>query len=162
MILDKASFDLKISQFFSSYLINRQTQYIWNYFILLFFRANISIRQKFALSPIFSALCIASIFHIFKKRSKSLFISQKKSYEKSDTNIFCSYNIMWSLFNQFSLVIEHNKLDIFYFLKSTKNINLPLLDLRLTENALFRPKDTWWHLGFLFNKNSLLTIYLLL
>jgi len=35
IILNKVGFDPKISQFFSSYLINRQTQYIWNYFVLL-------------------------------------------------------------------------------------------------------------------------------
>jgi len=49
------------------------------------------------------------IFHIFEKRSKiltfpiqtsillfvddSLFISQEKSYEKLNANLFCSYNI---------------------------------------------------------------------
>ena len=56
------------------------------------------IGQESALSPILSALYIASIFHIFEKRSKihlssisvliflfmndSLFISQEKIYEK--------------------------------------------------------------------------------
>jgi len=50
------------------------------------------------------------ILHVFEKRSNplsspiqtsilsfvddSLFISQEKSYEKSNTNIFCSYNII--------------------------------------------------------------------
>jgi len=36
LILDKAGFDSKISSFFSNYLINRKTQYVWNNFISLF------------------------------------------------------------------------------------------------------------------------------
>jgi len=171
MILDKASFDLKISQFFSSHLINRQTQYVWDHFTSLFFRADISIGQESTLSPILLALYIVSIFYIFKKWSKnlltsisvsillfvdnSLFISQEKSYGKSNANIFCSYSIISLLFNQFSLVIEHDKWEVFHFLRSTKNINPPLLDLKLTRDALLRPKDIWQYLRFFFDKNSL-------
>jgi len=110
MILNKASFDSKISQFFSSYLINRQTQYVWNYFISPFFKANVGIGQKSTLSLILSVFYIASIFHIFEKRTKNLsipipvsfllfvddglFVSQENIYKKSNKNIFCSYNII--------------------------------------------------------------------
>ena len=48
------------------------------------------------------------------------FVSQKKSYEKSNINLFCSYSIMSSLFNQFGLVIEYDKSEVFYFLRSIK------------------------------------------
>jgi len=74
--------------------------------------ANVGIGQGSTLSPIFSALYIASIFHIFEKRTKNLlspiqvltlsfmddglFISQEKSYEKSNVNLFYSYNIILS------------------------------------------------------------------
>ena len=44
LILDKARFDPRISTFFSNYLIDRQTQYIWNNFISSFFRADVDIR----------------------------------------------------------------------------------------------------------------------
>ena len=97
------------------------------------------------LSPILSAFYIALIFYIFEKRSKNLlpsisvsillfidnglFVSQEKSYKKSNANLFYSYRIILSLFKQFGLVIEHNKSGVFYFSKLTKNINLPLLDL---------------------------------
>ena len=73
MILNKAGFDSQISSFFSDYLINRQIQYIWNSFVSPFFKANINIEQGFTLSPILSAIYITLIFHIFKKRTKSLF-----------------------------------------------------------------------------------------
>jgi len=43
MILDKAEFDSRISWFFSDYLINRHTQYVWNSFISSFPRADIGV-----------------------------------------------------------------------------------------------------------------------
>ena len=49
------------------------------------------------------------------------FISQEKSYEKSNINLFCSYSIISSLFKQFGLVIEHKKLEVFHFSRSMKN-----------------------------------------
>jgi len=105
--------------------------------------------QGSALSFILSALYIAFIFHIFENRMKnllspisvsillfiddSLFISQDKSYEKSNKNLFCSYSIISSLFG---LKTKHNKLKVFHFSKSTKNYKPPLLDLRLLGGPL--------------------------
>jgi len=102
------------------------------------------------------ALDIAFSFYIFEKRTKnlsipiivyilffvdnSLFVSQKKSYEKSNVILFYSYSIILFFFSQFGLMIEHNKSEIFYFSKLTKNTNLPLLDFRFAEDAILRPK----------------------
>jgi len=66
MILTKVGFDSNI--FFSNYLINRKTQYIWSNFIPLFFNADVGIRQGFALSSILSILYIALIFHILGEK----------------------------------------------------------------------------------------------
>jgi len=94
---------------------------------------------------LFFALYIAFIIYIFEKRSKNLlppilvlillsvnnrlFVSQEKNYEKLNAKLFCSYNIILSLFKQFSLVIEHNKSEVFHFSRLIKNNNLFLLDL---------------------------------
>ena len=123
--------------------------------------------QESAFSPILSAFYIAFIFHIFEKRSKTLltpipflfldngfFVSQKKSYEKSNINLFDSYSIILSLFNQFSLVIKYNKSEVFHFSKLTKNTNLFPLDLRPSESPILQLKDTWQYLSF-FTRNSL-------
>jgi len=75
----------------------------------------VGIGQDAILSPILLAFYITFIFYIVKKRTKniltsipvlifsfvdnSLFVSQKKSYEKSNANLFCSYNIILFLFN---------------------------------------------------------------
>jgi len=120
-------------------------QYVWNQFVSSFFIADVGAKQDSALSPILSALYIVPILHIFEKKSKNIlssiwtsifsfvdnspFISQEKSYEKSNTNIFCSYNIIFSLFNQFGLVIEHNKSEVFHFLMSRDIPYILLLNL---------------------------------
>jgi len=116
---------------------------MWNNFVSPFFNADVGVGQKLALSSILSALYIASIFHILEKISKnifhnfsvsflsfvndSFFILQEKSFEKSNNFLFCSYNIILSLFDQFRLIVEHEKSKIFHFSRSTKNFNLSSL-----------------------------------
>ena len=111
--------------------------------------------QESVLFPILSTLYIAPIFYIFEKRTQNflssistlsfvdngLFISQGKSYKKSNANIFSSYSIISFLFEQFGLMIEHNKLEMFYFSRSTKNYNFSPLDLGLLGGPLLQPKD---------------------
>ena len=154
LILDKVGFNSRISIFFSNYLVNRQTQYVWNSFISPFFRAYKDVGQGSALSLILSVLYIALIFHIFENRMKnllspisvsillfiddSLFISQDKSYEKSNKNLFCSYGIISSLFG---LKTKYNKLKVFHFSRSIKNYKPSLLDLRLSGGPLLWPND---------------------
>ena len=122
---------------------------MWNNFVFPFFRTDISIGQESALSPIFSTLYILPIFQIFEKRAKnlipsfsisflsfiddSLFISQKKTYEKSDTLLFYKYNIITSLLNQFGLIIKYWKSKISHFSRLTRIFNLSLLNLSLLE-----------------------------
>ena len=168
IILIKAGFDIRISCFFSTYLINRQTQYVWNYFTSTSFKADVRIEQGSTLSPILSALYITSLFYIFKKRTKNLsisipvsllyfvdsglFISQEKSYEKSNTILYYSYTIISFFFSQFGLIIKHNKSQVFYFSRSTKKINPSPLDLRSVGSSILKSKDIWCYLGFFFNK----------
>jgi len=59
---------MKISLFFSNYLVDRKTCYLWNGFTLSFFFIDVGIGQELALSSILSALFIALIFHIFEKK----------------------------------------------------------------------------------------------
>ena len=70
--MDKASFDSRISSFFSNYLVGRKIQYLWNNFSFPFFNVDISIEQDLALSLVLSALYLSPIFHIFEKRVKNL------------------------------------------------------------------------------------------
>ena len=140
---------------------------MWNNVVSSFFRADVSIGQESTLSSILSALYIAFIFHIFKTRSKnhfknltvlflsfindSLFISQEKSFEKSNTILFCSYNII-SLFDQVRLIVKHRKSEIFHFSRLTKNSNPFLLNLILLESSILQLKNTWKYLSFIFDR----------
>ena len=130
---------------------------MWNYFISPSFKANTGVGQDSTLFPILFTLYITSLFQIFKKRTKnlfisisisilsfidnSLFISQEKSYEKSNAVLYCSYNIISSLFNQFGLTIKYEKSEVFHFSRIIKKTKYPLLDLRLTNRAILKPKD---------------------
>jgi len=68
-ILNKAEFDLRITTFFSNYLVNRETQYIWNNFTSSFFRADVSVGQESAFSLILSVFYIAPIFLHFQEKN---------------------------------------------------------------------------------------------
>ena len=70
IILTKVGFDLNIFQFFSSYLIHRQTQYVWNSFTSSFFKTDVGAGWRFALSFIFSVLYYSYFLYIGKKEQK--------------------------------------------------------------------------------------------
>ena len=156
LILDKAGFDPRISLFFSDYLVGKKTQYLWNNFLFYFFNVDIGIEQGSALSSILLALYLSSIFHIFEKRAKnlkipvsfisfvndSLFVSQEKSLEKSNSHLFYSYNVISSLLKQFGLIIKHRKTKIFHFSRLHRVFNSPPLDFNILGGPILHPKDT--------------------
>jgi len=156
LILDKAGFDPKISHFFSNYLVGRKTKYFWNNFSFLFFDVNIGIGQESALSPILSALYLLPVFHIFEKRLKNLkipvsvisfvddglFIFQNKSFHILNSNLFYSYYVMSFLLEQFGLVIEHGKTEVFHFSRLYGTFNSLSLDFSILEGPIFCSKET--------------------
>jgi len=152
----------KFPFFFSNYLIGRKTWYLWNNFISPFFNIDIGVRQG-------SALYILLIFYIFEKQSKNLnipvsflffinnilLVLQEKSFEKSNTFLFYSYNIISFLINQFRLVIEHGKSEIFYFFRFHRLFNPPSLNLFPLRRPTLYLKDSWEYLGFIFHRKLL-------
>ena len=91
---------------------------------------DVAVRQGSVLSPVLLALYLSPIFHILEKIFKNikilvyfilfvnngLFVSQKKSLEKLTSYLFCSYNVISSLLDQFILVIKDRKTENFHFL----------------------------------------------
>ena len=69
-------------------------------------------------------------------------ISQEKSFEKTNSFLFYSYNIVSSLLDQFGLVIKYGKTKVFHFSKSHGIFNPPLLDLSSIESLMLTPKTT--------------------
>ena len=131
-----------------------------------FFEINVGVGQGFALSLILSALYFSPLFHIFKEHVKnlkipvsflsfvndSLLVFQEKSFEKTNLLLFCSYNIISSLLNQFSLAIEYGKTEVFHFSRTYGLFNLLQLNLSQVRGSILSPKKTWYYLSFIFNR----------
>ena len=166
LILEKAGLDSKVSNFFASYLIQRSTKYSWNDFISPSFEVNVGVGQGSALSPILSALYLSPLLYILEKRLKNLnlrvsilsfvddglFIAQNNSFSSSNSQLFCSYNVLSNLLNSFGLIVEHSKTEIFHFSRSHGPFNPPPLDLSPIGGPVLRPKDSWRYLGFIFDR----------
>jgi len=81
-----------------------------------------------------------------------LIIAQNSSILISNSQLFCSYNILSKLLTDFGLVIEHSKTEIFHFNRSHRVFNPPPLDISSLGGPILCPKNTWKYLGFLFDQ----------
>ena len=142
LILKKAGFNNHVVSFFANYLVDRKTNYLWNNFSSPTFDVNIGVGQGSALSPILSALYLSLFLYILEKCLKNvnilvsiisfvddgLLISQSKSFYTSNSCLFCSYNVMTKLLEEFGLIVEYSKTEIFHFNRS-HGILTPLLSI---------------------------------
>jgi len=165
-IIKKAGFDNQIVLFFLNYLVDRRTNYFWNNFMSPVFDVNVGVGQNSALSPILSALYLSPLIYILENCLKNLkipnyiisfvddglFISQSKSFDISNSCLFCSFNILSNFLKKFGLVVEHSKTEIFHFNRSHGTFNPPLLDLSPLGGNILCPNNTWKYLGFIFDR----------
>ena len=163
--LSKAGLDPKVTSFFEDFLVKRKTNYMWNKFSSPTYKVNVGVGQGFALSPILSTLYLSPLLYILEKRLKilnisislisfvnnGLFISQNKSIDVSNSQLFCSYNVLSSFLNKFGLNIEHSKTKTFHFIRSHVMFNLSPLDLLPLGGPILCPKNSWKYLGFIFD-----------
>ena len=119
-----------------------------------------------ALSPILSVLYFSPILHIFEKQLKNLkipisilyfidnglFVTQNKSLIVSNLHLLYSYHIISFLFEHFKLILEHKKIEIFYFSRLYGIFDPLPLDLIWLRGPILWPKNTWKYLGFIFDK----------
>ena len=115
--------------FFANYLVRRKTNYLWNDFSLPLFNVNVRVGQGSALSPILSSLYLSLFLYILEIRLKNLnipvsflsfvdnglIITQNKSFDISNSHLYCSYNVLSKLLDSFGLIIECSKTEIFHF-----------------------------------------------
>ena len=165
-IFYKASFNLKVSFFFQNYLVGWKTQYVCDSFSLFFYNVDVEVGQDLALSSILSALYISPILHIFENHLKflkiftsfilfvnnGLLVVQNKFLSVLNSLLFCSYQIVSSLLDRFSLKLEHGKMEVFYFSRSSSPLNPPPLDFSPISGPILQPKNLWRYLGFIFNR----------
>jgi len=71
-IIHKVGLDIQVVNFFSNYLIDRKTNYLWNNFSSPIFNINVGVGQRSALSPILSALYLSLFLYILEKHLKNL------------------------------------------------------------------------------------------
>ena len=156
LILNKARFNRKILTFFSNYLVNRKTKYLWNSFSSPLYNVDVGVGQGSALSPILFALYLFPIFHILEKCLEilkipisilsfvddGLFISQNKSFSVSNANFFYSYNVISTLLTKFKLIMEHGKTEVFHFSSKHGVFNPSPLDLTPLSGSVLLSKTT--------------------
>jgi len=120
--------------------------------------------QDSMLSSILSTLYIVPIIHIFELRAQvfnlniyilsfsddSLLISQEKTYNTILPDLHSSYRVVIELIVLFGLVIEHDKLEIFYYSRAYNNSNQEL-DLSVISIPILKLKIYWRYLGFYFD-----------
>ena len=80
-----------------------------------------------------------------------LSIAQHKSISVSNVNLYCSYNVISTLFTRFILVVEYGKTEVFHFSRLYGVFNPPPLDLIPLRGFVLLPKIIWEYLGFFFN-----------
>jgi len=167
LCLAKAGLNTNILKFFKSYHFNRSIIYTWNNFISQKFTTSIGISQGLALSPILSAIYLVPIIKTFKKKIKnlkkkistdilffidnSLLISQEKSYELFSTFLLSSYNMISKILSDTGLVIEHDKSEVFHFIRVHNPPN-PSINLISVSGPILHLKPIWRYLGFFFNQ----------
>ena len=164
-VRSKVGLEPKMFIFFADNLVQRKMNYVWNNLQSPGFEVNVGVGQGSVLSPILLALYLTLFLHILEKCLKilkipismlffvdnSLIIAQNKSILISNSQLFCSYNVLSNLLTDFSLVIKHGKTETFHFNRSHGEFNPPPLDLSPLGGPVFCPKDSWKYLDFLFN-----------
>ena len=165
-ILEKAGLCPKVTSFFTNYLTQRSTNYIWNDLSSPSFEVNVGVSQGSALLLILSTLYLSPLLYIIEKRFKNLklpisilsfvddglFIVQNKSLTVSNSHLFCSYNVLSNLLDSFGLIIKHSKTEIFHFNRLHGLFNPPPLDLSPLGGPILCSKDSWRYLGFIFDR----------
>jgi len=165
IILEKVGLDPKVASFFVDYLVNKKTNYNWNELSSPIFEVNVGVGQGSALSSILSTLYLSPFLYILEKHLKNLkipisfisfvddglIIAQNKSIVTSNSQLFCSYNILSKLLNKFSLIVKHSKTDIFHFNRSHGVFNPLPLNLSSIGGPVLKSKDSWKYLGFIFD-----------
>ena len=89
--------------------------------------------------------------HLYSFVNDGLFVAQNKSLIVSNLYLFYSYHIISSLLEQFGLILEYGKIEVFHFSRSQRVFDPPSLNLILLGGPILLPKNTWQYLGLIFD-----------
>jgi len=145
-------FDICVIKFFSNYLVERKTHYFWNNFSSPSFNIDVGVGQGSAFFPILSALYLLPFLYILEKLKipisfllfvdDGLLVAQSKSFQFSNSCLFCSYNVVSILLLDFGLLVEHSKTEIFHFSRLIGLFNPLSLNLSSLSGSTLHPKET--------------------
>ncbi|CAA7270783.1 unnamed protein product [Cyclocybe aegerita] len=165
--LQTSTLAFDIMQFFPS--INHEmfmAVYCWNTFQSDPCSAGVGVRQGSALSPVISGLFIAPVMKLFYIKAAPLnttllsfvddgaILAQSKQLDDNNVGLRKAYKIIYLLFVAFTLVLEHDKTELFHFSCRQDAYN-PSLDLGYaphTSAMPLKPKTYWRYLGFYFDR----------
>ncbi|KDR74555.1 hypothetical protein GALMADRAFT_141581 [Galerina marginata CBS 339.88] len=162
-VLPKLGFPPNVVKFFASYLVGRSTQYAWNGFVSPHRSADVGVGQGSALSPVLSALTLTLIMRLFEQHRDACWllsyvddgtlIVQSKSLDINCLLLKKAYKVIFELFTQFALVLEHDKSEIYHFDRSRSDYNssIDLGFAPFTGATPLKPKPFWRYLGFFFD-----------
>ncbi|KAJ2936696.1 hypothetical protein H1R20_g404, partial [Candolleomyces eurysporus] len=165
-VLEKLGFNRRVVAFFGSYLVDQFTTYAWNRDTSDPRRADVGVGQGSALSPVLSALVIAPVMKLFRKRSAGLgctlisyvddgnIIIQSAGVDTNCVMLWHAYSIVFELFMKSGLALEHDKTKLFHFTRARTGFDrsLDLGYAPYTGDNPLRPKTYWWYLGFYFDR----------
>ena len=122
--------------------------------------------QDSVLSLILSTLYLAPVLYILEKCLKilkipvsilsfvdnGLLIAQSKSLTILNDFLFCNYGVTSSLLEKFGLILEYEKMEVFYFHRLHRVIDPSPLNLSILGGLILYPRNTWKCLGFIFDR----------
>ena len=79
-------------------------------------------------------------------------VAQSKSFQLSNSCLFCSYNVTSILFLDFGLLVKHSKTEIFHFSRLIGLFNPPSLNLLSLGGPTLCSKEIWKYLDFIFDR----------
>ncbi|CAA7271389.1 unnamed protein product [Cyclocybe aegerita] len=165
-VLRKQGFSPVLVEFFASYLVGCSTVYCWNTFQSDSRSADVGVGQGSTLSPVISGLFIAPVMKLFYIKAAPLnttllsfvddgtILAQSKQLDDNNVGLRKAYKIIYLLFVAFTLVLEHDKTELFHFSRRRDAYN-PSLDLGYaphTGATPLKPKTYWRYLGFYFDR----------
>jgi len=171
-VLTKLGFNRKIANFVAAFFSNRTTRYRWGSSISPPIDASIGVPQGDGLSPILSALYLATLLTLafqwgIDKRVNILtfvddgaFVISSESLQNNVDFLATIYKTFLIFLSYFGLTAEHSKLELKHFFafdlssrtRKFKEEEQPPLTFEWGEKAwTVPPSDLWRYLGFYFD-----------
>ena len=162
-LLDRQGFTPQIVDFFSNYLVDRQTQYAWDNGLSPMFLSSVGVGQGSALFPILLALYLMLVlWRFYEKQAHATLMSyvddgtiiiQSPLVEGNLTKLKRAYKSVFELTSAMGLKLKHNKLEAFHFSRSGgPNPPVDLGYAPFTGDTLLVSKKYWRYLEFFFDR----------